>query len=313
MLFIPFIYIFLGIGALFWGAEWLVRGASQLALRLGISPLVVGLTVVSLSTSMPEAVASFFGQVKGASGDIAVGNVLGSNMANIGLIAGITAIVAPIPICSVTLKRETPLMILATFLTAGFMINRSIGRFSGFLLLMTLIAYLVFQYFIARKQRRSNGGGKEGLEPLSKEFFYVCTGMLLLILGGYFLVGGAVDVARYFDISERVIGITIIAAGTSCPELATSIMAAWKGHSEIAIGNVVGSNIFNMLFVLGGVSLLMPIEFSPALLRIDMPMTLVFSVGFWIFMYSGKRLSRVEGTLLSSSYAIYLAWLCYFS
>lgn len=297
--------IIIGIVTLFFGGESLVKGASQLAVRLGISPLIVGLTVVSLATSMPEAVSSFFARWMGGSGDMAIGNVLGSNIANIGLIAGISALVMPFSVCDKMIRRETPLMIAVTVAFAGLMALGPISRFGGLLLLLGLGAYLALQVRLARDERAANGEKRER-EPFRKELVEVVIGIGMLIIGGYCLIEGAVVIARDFGISERVIGITIVAIGTSCPELATSVVAAWRGHPEIAIGNVVGSNIFNLLFVVGGVATIFPIEFSPSLLWVDMPVALGFAIGLLACMLWGSCLSRRNGAILLGAYVAYI-------
>lgn len=301
-------FITIGTLALLGGAESLVRGASQLALRLGISPLIVGLTIVSFSTSMPEATASFMASWYGGHGDMAVGNILGSNIANIGLIAGLTAIVLPIPVERASLCREIPLMIAVTLLLAVVMYFGTIGPVTGAIFLLLLFAYTYFQYRLAKGQRAKNGSSKF-TDPVWREFVFINLGILGLILGGYWLVDGAIALAQILGVSERVIGITIVALGTSCPELATSLVAAARGHHELAIGNVVGSNIFNILFVLGGVSLVVPLDFSSALLMEDLPVTLGFAVALWAFTYSGKVISRWDGACLLTAYLGYIAWL----
>lgn len=302
--------VVIGVLALLGGAESLVRGASQLALRWGISPLIVGLTVVSFGTSMPEVMASLFAVFQGASGDIALGNVIGSNIANIGLICGVTALIRPIPVCDDTRLREWPIMMAATIFLTALLYLGPIGRLDGIVLLACLFAYVFYQYNLAQDQRGENGNSQP-LDPVWKECLFVIAGVAGLALGGYWLVDGAIALAEILGVSERVIGILVVAIGTSSPELATSLVASLRGHHSIAIGNVIGSNIFNILFVLGIVGALKPFDFSPVLLTEDMPVLFYFSLVLGAFGYFFKEMRKGSGALLLLSYTAYMSWLVY--
>ncbi len=303
-----FVLVAIGMLFLYGGAEALVHGASRLALSLGISPLVVGLTIVSLGTSLPEAVASLLSQFVGGSGDIALGNVIGSNVANIGLVAGCAAVIRPIKVNHELIVQESLLMLGVTLLLLALMAFWSLNRVVGLLLLSLLVLFLVWQVTKAK-----NGPTKEKIPPTTAEKIrdigWLLLGLFGLLIGGYCLVTGAVAVAKHFGISERVIGLTVVALGTSLPELATSVVAAWRGQEELSIGNVIGSNIFNILFIAGGVALITPITFSANLLSVDGVVMLAFSLMLWLMMWRGHGISRSEGVCLLLGYGGYVTYL----
>ena len=298
---------------LFGGAEFLVKGASRLALTLGISPLVVGLTVVSFATSMPEAVASLIAQLREGSGDMAIGNVIGSNVANIGLIAGVSALVLPIEVHHQVVWKEIILMLAITLFVTALMWLGPISRFEGGFLICGLIAFVVYQA-VSSKNEDEEEPSEEVPDHLTrgelgKDLLYIGIGLAGLILGGHLLVNGAVDIAQLIGLSERTIGLTVIAIGTSSPELATSVIASYRGHADIAIGNVVGSNIFNLLLIIGGVALVKPIHFSRVLVEVDALIMLAFSFLLWAVMLRQHRLSRRGGAVLFIGYIAYIGWL----
>ncbi|MCA9641598.1 MAG: calcium/sodium antiporter, partial [Myxococcales bacterium] len=258
---------------LYFGAEWLVRGAAGLARAFGVPPLVIGLTVVSYGTSAPELAVSVAAALDGKS-DIAVGNVVGSNVANIGLILGITALIAPPKVDPTLIRREIPWLMLATFAVPLIMLGGQIGRIEGALLTFGAVAFT----WLTLKGARQGEGEQAELEDIDESrgrlallgFFAV--GLAVLVRGGDVFVDGAVGVATRYGMSERVIGLTIVAVGTSLPELAASLVAALRGHSELAVGNVVGSNLFNILLILGVTSLVRPIPTGFAGVPVDLLM-----------------------------------------
>jgi cation:H+ antiporter len=287
-----FVLILIGIAFLYFGADGLVRGAADMALRFGLSPLVVGLTVVSFATSMPEAVSSFTAQFTGR-GAIALGNILGSNIANVGLVLGLTALIRPLPVKPITWKRECPTMLLALLIFVLLLPLSS--RWVGLVLLLLLALYVALQIYwgqLEAEEPRRNGG-----------WLPMLMGLALLIAGGILLIEGSVSLARTFGISERVIGLTVVAIGSSLPELAATITASLRGHADIAIGNVVGSNVFNALFIGGGTSLIRPLHLTTTY---DAGVMLLLSLALWLLLMRRSRMPRWQGTLLLGIYTIYL-------
>ena len=288
------------------GAEALVRGASTIALRLGIAPLVIGLTIVAFGTSAPELAVSLEAALDGKSG-IAIGNVIGSNIANVGLILGITALIRPIQVKSQIVKRDIPLMIAVTLLFWGLLLDGELDIIDGSVLVALLISYLGYSYYDSKKSGEVEDvpDGKE--HPLLSGAMIVI-GLAMLIGGGIIFVDGAVDLARLFGVNEVIIGLTVVAIGTSMPELATSAVAALKGESDIAIGSVVGSNLFNILAVLGITSMIHPISGSGLELA-DFGVMLALALLMLPFAYSGMRVSRREGLVLLLIYIGYTSYL----
>jgi cation:H+ antiporter len=298
------------LGVLFLGAEGLVRGAASLALRLGLTPLVVGLTVVAFGTSMPEMVVSVNAAMAGQ-GDIAVGNVVGSNSFNIGVILGLAALVFPVRVALPVLRLDAPIMVFVAAFLLFFAWQGGIGRIEGVTLAIALVGYTAMNVILARKQATAevNHEFEEGVPArsgnLGKDLLFILGGLGLLILGSRWLVTAAVSIARAFDISEAVIALTIIAAGTSMPELATSVMAAIRKQPDIAIGNVIGSNIFNILGILGVAAMVRPLTF-PGIVPIDLLAMLAFSVLLVPMLWTSRTLQRIEGALLLAGYAAYV-------
>lgn len=293
------------------GAESLVRGSSALALRLGITPLVIGLTVVAFGTSSPELAVSIESALSGSS-SIALGNVIGSNVANIGLILGITAMIRPMAVQPSLLKQQIPLMIVISFVIWFMASDKVITFWDGFILVAALIGFLLHSY-------RSSKGNTEEDEVLpcevqtlkNKTWFcilLILIGLAGLIGGGMLFVRSAVEIAHIYNVDEAIIGLTIVAIGTSMPELATSVVAAIRKESDIAIGNIVGSNIFNILAILGIASLISPLSgigFSTA----DYIVMISFAVILLPMAWSGRTLSRPEGTVLLLGYLSYMAYI----
>lgn len=287
------------------GAESLVRGASSIALKLGLSPLIIGLTIVAFGTSAPELAVSIKSAVAGNSG-IALGNVIGSNIANIGLILGITALIRPIKIESQMVKRDIPIMIAASLLFWGLLLDDGLSFIDGAILSTLLVTYLSYSYFTADKQASDETEDVGQRQWLS--IIFIIVGISMLVGGGILFVDGAVALAQSFGISEIIIGLTIVAIGTSMPELVTSIVAALKGQSDIAIGNVVGSNLFNILGILGVTALIHPIigsEISP----LDWQVMIGLAVMLLPFAYTGLRIGRREGAILILGYLSYISYL----
>lgn len=300
-----------GLLVLMGGAESLVRGSSALALRLGVTPLVVGLTVVAFGTSSPELAVSIESALKGSS-SIALGNVIGSNVANIGLILGITAMIRPMHVQPSLLREQIPLMIVMSFIIWFMSMDGRIGFFDGVVLSLALTGFLVHSYRISRDGGEEDGDLPEDAMTLKDKTWFcillIILGLGGLIGGGMLLVNSAVEIARLFDVDEAIIGLTIVAIGTSMPELATSVVAAIRKHSDIAIGNIVGSNIFNLLAILGIASLIRPLS-GAGINHTDYLVMIAFAVILLPMAWSGRTLSRPEGTVLLLGYLGYMAYI----
>ncbi|MGK4343914.1 calcium/sodium antiporter [Ectopseudomonas oleovorans] len=319
MTLMTFVYLIAGLVLLVAGAEVLVRGAAKLAAQFGIPPLVIGLTVVAFGTSAPETAVSVQSAFNG-SGDLAIGNVIGSNIANVLLILGLTALIAPLIVSRQLIRLDVPIMIGASLLTFGLAWDGSLSRLDGALLFAGVLAYTGFLIYSARKDKGGDDDefAKEfGLDEAPKPYAWainlglIIAGLVLLVTGSNFLVEGAVTLARALGISELVIGLTVVAVGTSLPELATSILAAIKGERDIAVGNIVGSNIFNLLCVLGLASLVSPaaISVSPNALAFDFPVMIAVAVACLPIFFAGYRINRWEGLLFLAYYVAYTLYL----
>ncbi|MFQ5941644.1 MAG: calcium/sodium antiporter [Nitrososphaerales archaeon] len=311
------VLVIVGLAALFYGANWLVSGSATIARRLGISELVIGLTIVAYGTSAPELAVSIDAAI-GGHADLVLGNVVGSNIANIGLIAGLTAVMLPIAVGRVTVRKDTPIMIGIFLLLAALSIDGSISRMEGVLMLAGLAAFTYFIYTRTKKERSTAHPAPPEAGPLHdkpgypKSFLLVSIGASLLLVGSFITVDNAVVIAESLGISERVIGLTIIAIGTSLPELVTSLVALRKGHAKISIGNIVGSSIYNILLIIGLSSTLVGITVNPAIYS-DYLVMVLFGLAFLAMMRTKFVISRLEGYLLVSGYFVYLAVLLLFS
>ncbi|MFM8808056.1 MAG: calcium/sodium antiporter [Chthoniobacterales bacterium] len=307
------VILIVGLVLLYFGAEGLVRGSSSLALRLGVGPLLVGLTVVAFGTSTPELVVSLKAAYLGQ-GDISVGNVVGSNICNIGLILGFSALIIPIKVASQIVRVDTPIMIGVTALALFCLHDGSLSRVEGIVLFVLLLAYVLFSIRLARQQATDPLAGEFSEEiKISKwgvwqDIAFIVAGLVMLVFGARFLVEAAIDIAKAFGLSEAVIGLTIVALGTSLPEFATSLVAALKKEADIAVGNVVGSNIFNILGILGISSAVTPLS-SAGITDIDLGVMAGFAVVLWIFSRTGFRITRTEGLILLVAYVGYISWL----
>jgi cation:H+ antiporter len=304
-----------GLGLLVLGAEWLVKGASRLAAALGISPLVIGLTVVAYGTSSPEVAVSVKSALAGQP-DLAVGNVVGSSIFNVLFVLGASAAIAPLLVSSRLVRLDVPIMIGTAFLTLLLAADGSIGRLDAALLFAGAVGYTAFQIRQSRKEPAAvqEEYGKEygpKRTGTAANVVLVVAGLALLVLGSRWLVNGAVAFAQALGVSELVIGLTIVAAGTSLPEVATSLLAAIRGERDIAVGNVVGSNIFNVLAVLGLSGLVAPagLPVSRALVTFDAPVMVAVAVACLPIFASGARIARWEGALFLFYYAAYTAYL----
>jgi cation:H+ antiporter len=299
-----------GLAALIGGAELLVRGAAGLAKRAGISPLVVGLTVVAFGTSSPELAVSVAAAFRGQA-DLAVGNVVGSNIFNILFILGLSALITPLVVARQLVRIDVPIMLAASVVTALFVMDGRLSRLEALPLLAALGLYLVLQIRLGRSAGSAGeqSGGRPA--PLPLQLLMVAAGLGALVLGSRWLVIAAVAIARGLGVSELVIGLTIVAAGTSLPEVASSVVAALRGERDIAVGNVVGSNIFNLMCVLAGAAAVAPagVSISPAALRLDIPIMLAASFACLPIFFTGHRIDRWEGGLFLGYYAAYVGYL----
>jgi len=313
---VSFLAILAGFALLIWGADKFVLGASGTASNLGISPLVIGLTVVGFGTSAPEMIVSFMAAWNG-NPEIAVGNAIGSNIANIGLVLGITALVVPLSVHSKVLKREYPMMFIVMLLAWYLLFDQQLSLSDGIILISSMVLVLTLITLLGIHDQKNTD------EPLNLEFsdeipkdittrasiLWLLAGLVLLLISSKMLVWGAVNVAREFGVSDLIIGLTIVAIGTSLPELAASIAGALKGEHDIAIGNVIGSNMFNLLGVLGIPAIVHPHQFSATVLSRDYPVMIGLSIALFVFAYGFRgqgRINRWEGFLLLTTYAIYM-------
>ena len=303
-----------GLLLLYFGAEFLVNGSSSLAISYGIRPLVIGMTVVSFATSMPELMVSLLAMGKG-SADIAVGNIVGSNISNIAVILGISSIVVPLSVRRSILKRELPFMVLATLVLWLFSLDLVLGRIDAVVLLALLTFFIYYCLKTARLSDSSVPMPEEAVKRESssrkRDWLLIGAGIGGLGFGADWMVGSAVFIARSFGLSELFIGLTIVALGTSLPELAASLMSVSKGEMDIGIGNVVGSNIFNILFVLGLTPLFNPVAVEPSLLGFEMPVLMFFSVLMLPLCRHGYTLGRIKGGMLLGAYCLFIAGLMF--
>lgn len=286
------------------GADWFVDGSSSIAARLGIPQLVIGLTIVAMGTSAPEAAVSITAALKG-SADITIGNVVGSNIMNIMVILGLAASITTIAVAKSTILCEIPFMIGVTCLLTGLGLDGTISLADGLLLWAAFLVYMVYLFRMA-KSGQNESEDIPSDRPIWQSAVRTIIGLVFIITGSNVAVDAATDIARVLGLSERLIGLTIVALGTSLPELFTSVSAAKQGNADIAIGNIVGSNIFNILFVVGTSALVTPIPFASAF-RTDSLIAIVSSVLLLVCCLHRSRLSRKSGLTLLASYATYFA------
>jgi len=308
-----------GLALLFWGGEWLVRGATRLAAAAGIPPLIVGLTVVAFGTSAPELAVSVQAALAGQT-DLAIGNVVGSNIANVLLILGIAALITPLAVDQKIIRRDIPLMIAASAGLWLMALDGALSRLEGIALVGGIIAYTIFAIREGRRESKAleseyaaayGTERKAAMREFALNLALVAGGIGLLIIGASWLVDGAVTIARWLGLSELIIGLTIIAVGTSLPELATSVIAAIRGQRDIAVGNVVGSSLFNILSVLGLTAIVAPagIGVPQAALNFDIPVMTAVAVACLPVFFNGYRIARWEGGLFLAYYIAYAGYL----
>ena len=313
---LDFILIAGGFVALMFGGEMLVKGAVSAATRLGVSPMVIGLTLVGFGTSTPELLTSLQAAFAGAPG-IAIGNVVGSNTANVLLILAVAALIAPIAVARDAFWRDGSVMIAASLACLAVVLSGSVGRVGGGILVAALVAYLTYTLWSERRRPSPAGevyaheaeavpGKPVGLGAALGLF---AVGLVITLLGARFLVQGAVGIATDFGVSEAVIGVTIVAIGTSLPELVTSVIAARKGEADVALGNVIGSNIFNILGILGVTALVHPLSVPAEIAMRDIWVMLVAAGALIAVAVTGWRINRTEGGIMLALYAAYLGWL----
>jgi len=310
---VPIVQLIGGLILLVWGADRLVAGASATARNLGVSPMIIGLTVIAFGTSAPEMIVSSVAAYQGKPG-LAVGNAIGSNIANIGLILGITALIYPLRVESNTLKREYPQLMLIMIACFVMAIDLHFSRLEGWTLLSGLTLLVLWMVRLGMK--------KEPEDPLAKEFeaeipadmptsialLWTLVGLIVLPLSSHFLVEGALAIARWLEVSETIIGLTIVALGTSLPELAASLTSALRKEDDLAIGNVIGSNMFNILGVLGIAAVIKPDTFEASILQQDIPIMFLFTILLFFMAYGIRgpgRISRRSGGLLLILYIVY--------
>lgn len=302
--------IVLGVVMVLWGADRLTEGASALARRMRVPEIVIGLTIVAAGTSAPELFVSLVSALKDTP-DMAVGNVVGSNIFNTLLIVGCAAMVAPMVIAPSTVKKDMPFAVGASMLlSAVILMGNDVSRSDGFVLLAFFALFMVYTFRVALQ--KGNGENASVVAPVNvwKSLLYVVAGLGGLIIGSNLFVDSASDVARQLDISEGVIGLTIVAGGTSLPELATSVVAARKGQSAIAIGNVIGSNVFNILLILGLTATVSPMAVQ-GITVVDLSVMLVSILMVWAFSYTKYTVARWEGAVLTLAFMAYMGWLFY--
>jgi cation:H+ antiporter len=303
----------LGLILLLVGAEWLVRGASVIGLKMGLTPLLVGLVIVAFGTSVPELLVALKAGFAGK-GDIAIGNVVGSNIANIALILGVAALIRPLEVQAQVVRREVPLVVIGSILLAVLLMNDVLGRFEGLVLFFALIVYLVVSVHDARAEANPAVEAEyaEAIAPAKRPTwqYWVLTviGLAVLAGGAWILVDACVDLARLAGVSEALIALTIIAIGTSLPELATSAVASWKDEGDIAVGNVLGSNLFNILAILGISALIIPLHMG-GVTWIDIGVMVAIALLAWPLLRMGLRVTRIDGAILLGSYVAYMTWL----
>lgn len=312
------LFVAAGLVLLTLGAEALIRGAAGLARRFGLSELLIGLTLVGFGTSTPELVSSVQAALSGAPG-IAVGNVVGSNIANILLILGLSAAIAPIVVEPQSFRRDMPALVAATAFVTAILISGVVGRFAGAGFLIAIASYITYAYVSEKMQSSApepvrheiEAAEIHGAQSLLRAIILALTGLALLIIGARLLVTGSIEIASTLGVSETVIGLTIVAVGTSLPELVTSVMAALRGKSNLALGNVVGSNIYNLLGILGATALIKPVAVSAEIISFDIWVMVVATAAMAFFAWTRGRVERWEGMVLVVAYAAYIGWLAF--
>ena len=312
-----FILFLVGLILLVGGAELLVRGASSLAAAAGVSPLIVGLTVVAFGTSAPELAVSVRSALSSqAAADIAIGNIVGSNICNVLLVLGLAAVISPLSVSTRLVRQDVPIMIIISVMLGFFALDGNVGLADGLCLFGGVVAFTLFTLQQGRRESalavaEESAPQAAGAGRWVPDLGSVVAGLALLLLGSSWLIRSAVSIAQSFGVSELVIGLTLIALGTSLPEVATSVMASFRGQRDLAVGNVVGSNIFNILAVLGATAIVAPdgVRVAPAVLRFDLPVMMAVSVACLPIFFTGFVVSRFEGLAFLGCYAAYAGYL----
>ena len=290
---------------LFYGAEFIVKGGSRLARYFGLSPIVIGLTVVAFGTSLPELVVSIVAAIGGSS-PIAIGNVVGSNIANVGLVLGISSLIFPIKINLSQIKNDLIIYIFVCLMFSAFCMNGSISRQEGLILFLSVLIYTWYSFYYSSSKNNNDDVNDKNPSNLRMLFILIISGITLLSFGANLFVKGAIDIARYFGISEIVIGMTIVALGTSLPELATSVIASFRKEHAISIGNIVGSNLFNLLSVIGIVSLVSPIESPKEILFFEIPYMIIYGLILFPIGMLKQPIHRLTAAFLLIGYLLFI-------
>ena len=312
------IYLILGIIGLYFGAEWLVGGSSKLALKIGVSPLVIGLTVVALGTSAPELAVCLRLNLESRP-DAALGNIVGSNICNILLILGFTSLIRPLRVHRQIIRKELPILLMVSFALIVMLINKEVASWEGFILCVGIVIYILFSFKGANNsgEFKVEGESSSEIDTVSSQGYngivliaLLLAGLILLVLGAFFFEKGGIGLAKAFGVSEAVIGLTLLAFGTSLPELATSIVACMKNEGDIIVGNAVGSSIFNVLAILGITALFKPLSVNDINL-IDYSIMIGAVIFCWLFIYKKMELNRIKGVVFLGCYAAYITSILY--
>ena len=304
-MFIGIIFLIIGSAMLFYGAEFIVKGGSQLARYFGLSPIVIGLTVVAFGTSLPELVVSIVAAIGGSS-PIAIGNVVGSNIANVGLVLGISSLIFPIKINLSQIKNDLIIYIFVCLMFSAFCMNGSISRQEGLILFLRVLIYTWYSFYYSSSKNNDEDVNDKNPSNLRMLFILIISGITLLSFGANLFVKGAIDIARYFGISEIAIGMTIVALGTSLPELATYVIASFRKEHAISIGNIVGSNLFNLLSVIGIVSLVSPIESPKEILFFEIPYMIIYGLILFPIGMLKQPIHRLTAAFLLIGYLLFI-------
>ncbi len=310
------VYVVVGLAVLVWSADKFIEGAANTASYFGMSPLMIGMLIVGFGTSAPEMVVSAFAAAEGNPG-IALGNAYGSNIANIGLVLAITTLLYPLSVGSRIVRREIPILVLVLLVCLGFLYDKNLGRVESAIMMLVIVLIMLFNTFYsndkdALAEEFSEEIGTSSTPTLSKSIATLIVGLVLLLLSSKYLVDGAVGIAQFFGVSDLVIGLTIIAIGTSLPELASSIAAARKGESDIVLGNIVGSCLFNSLAVVGIAGVIKPMEVSSIFLSRDFATGFILTVLLWFFAFGIRKtayISKKEGAVMLLGYITYTTYL----
>ena len=302
-------YILIGIIAVLWGADKFTDGAAAIARKMNIPEIVIGLTIVAMGTSAPELFTSVVSALKGSTG-LALGNIVGSNIFNSLLIVGAAAAVAPISISQATIVKDIPFALVASLLLTAVCLDGNLTRIDSLLLLIGFALFLAYTLQIARNGKTEDSKTEKS-QALWKSILFIIIGLGCLIVGSKLFVSGASTVAEQLGVSDAIIGLTIVAGGTSLPELATSVISARKGQSGIAIGNVVGSNVFNILAILGITGFISPMTNLGGITTIDLTMLILSIILVWAMSFTKYKIERWEGSMLIVIFSFYLGWLIY--